>query len=252
MSTGNRSILKTIDRALRLLQAFTVEQPEWGVTELSKRFGWDKSVTQRMLSTLESRHFIQQSSETKKYRLGMALLGLAEVVNQTLDIRKVCKEHMRNLVQETGESVILTIVQGDEALCIDALDSSSPIKYSARVGTHFPPHVGAGAKALFAFKPPEELAKILAELPLDIYTPETLTTREAIFLDFEQIRKSELAISLGEKDYDVCAVGVPLRNRAGEVVAAVTIVGPQERVLSKMDYLQERLRVVQREISGFF
>lgn len=245
---AERSILKTIDRALVLLETFTIAKREWGVTELSNYLGWEKSVVQRVLATLEARNFVYQSQETKKYRLGLALLGLGEVVGRTLDIRELAKSHMQRLVQVTNESVILTIVHGNEAICIDTVDSPSPIKYSTYLGMRIPPHVGAGSKALFAFRPESELDSLLDEQSLQRFTSSTITNKEALLEEFRTIRDRGIAISLGELDSEVGAIGIPIRNYSGDVVAAVTIVGPQNRIVNKIGYLEERLRGVEREL----
>lgn len=244
-----RSILKTIDRALVLLETFTIEKQEWGVTELSGHLGWEKSVVQRVLATLEARNFVYQSQETKKYRLGFALLGLAEVVGRTLDIRELAKSYMQRLVQETNESVILTIIHGSEAICIDTVDSPSPIKYSTHVGMRIPPHVGAGSKALFAFRPESEIEVLLDEQPLRRFTSSTITNKEYLLEEYRTIRERGVAISLGELDPEVGAIGVPIRSYSGDVVAAVTVVGPQNRIVDKMGHLEERLKEVEQGLA---
>lgn len=248
MAPEDRSILKTIDRALVLLQAFTIEKREWGVTELSNHLGWDRSIVQRVLATLEARNFVNQNQETKKYRLGLEFLSLAEVVSRTLDIREVAKSTMQKLVQETDESTILTVVRGKEAVCVEAIDSPSPIKYSTHVGMRIPLHVGAGSKVLFAFRSEDELQLILDEQTLEHFTSSTITNKEDLLEEFRNIRERGIAISLGELDSEVGAIGIPIRNYSGEVVAAITIVGPQNRIVNKIGYLEERLREVERDL----
>ena len=103
-------MLKTVDKALDVLEAFTLDKPEWGVTELGHHLGWDKSVVQRVLATLEARGYVARSARTRGYRLGLAVLGLADVVNRTLDVREASREGMAELVGQTGESALLTVV----------------------------------------------------------------------------------------------------------------------------------------------
>lgn len=250
MGAADRSILKTIDRALGLLEAFTIYKPEWGVTELSRHFGWDKSVVQRMLATLEARDFVTQDEETKRYRLGLTLLGLAEVVGRSLDVRELSKVTARRLVEQTSESVILTVVRGEEAVCIDTVDGTSAIKYSTHVGMRIPPHVGAGSKVLFAFRPVDELEAILGDRPLEKFTSSTIADKDELLREFGRIRERGIAISMGEMDPDVGAIGVPLRDHRGEIVAALTVVGPHSRIVAKQHHLEEKLREAQREISA--
>ena len=243
-------MLKTIDRALELLGAFTVERPEWGVTELALRQGWDKSIVQRVLATLEARDYVMQSQETKKYRLGFAILGLADVVDKTLDVREVARASVHGLVEATGESVILTVRSGNEAVCVDALDGPRAIKYSTRVGMRIPPHVGAGSKVLFAFRPTEELAAMLSGRALEAFTESTITEEAELLEEYERIRQRGIAVSLGERDPEVAAIGCPVRDHRGEVVAAITVVGPKERIVGGQRFLEEKVMAAARESSA--
>ncbi len=242
--------MKTIDKALDVLEAFTPDRPEWGVTELGRHLGWDKSVVQRVLATLEARGYVGRSARTRRYRLGLAVLGLADVVNRTLDLREVSREGMTQLVQETGESAILTVVAGDEAVCVDALDGPRAIKYSTRVGMRIPPHVGAGSKVLFAFRPVEEIEAMLSGRELEAFTEGTIVDKGELLEEYARIRERGVAVSLGEMDSEVGAIGFPLRNRRSSVVAAVTVVGPRERIVGEQGRLEQTLRTVGGRISS--
>lgn len=242
--------MKTIDKALDVLEAFTSDRPEWGVTELGHHLGWDKSVAQRVLATLEARGYVARSARTRRYRLGLSVLGLADVVNRTLDVREVAREGMVDLVGKTGESAILTVVAGDEAVCVDALEGPRAIKYSTRVGMRIPPHLGAGSKVLFAFRPVEEIERMLSGRKLEAFTDGTIVDKGELRREYARIRERGVAVSLGEMDPEVGAIGFPLRNRRGSVVAAVTVVGPRERIVGEQEKLERTLRAVGGRISA--
>ncbi|CAA9463751.1 MAG: Transcriptional regulator, IclR family [uncultured Rubrobacteraceae bacterium] len=243
-------MLKTVDKALDVLEAFTSDKPEWGVTELGHHLGWDKSVAQRVLATLEARGYVARSARTRGYRLGLAVLGLADVVNRTLDVREASREGMAELVGRTGESALLTVVAGDEAVCVDALDGPRAIKYSTRVGMRVPPHVGAGSKVLFAFRPAEEIEAFLSGRELEAFTEGTIVDRGDLLEEYARIRARGVAFSLGELDPEVGAIGFPLRDRLGAVVAAVTVVGPKSRIVGEQARLERTLREIGGRISS--
>lgn len=242
--------MKTIDKALDVLEAFTSDEPEWGVTELGHHLGWDKSVAQRVLATLEARGYVARSTRTRRYRLGLAVLGLADVLSRTLDVRQASRDGMIALVEETGESALLTVVAGDEAVCVDALDGPRAIKYSTRVGMRIPPHVGAGSKVLFAFRPTEELEALFLNRELEVFTEGTISGKEELLEEYASIREKGIAISLGEMDPEVGAIGFPIRDRRGGVVAAITAVGPKERIIGEQGRIEQTLRTVGGKISS--
>lgn len=244
---NDRSILKTIDRALQLLLAFSEQKSEWGVTELSNHFQWEKSVVQRMLSTLQERDFVSQNPETKKYRLSFAVLTLGKLVSSRLDMKDVALAFMQRLAQQTGESVILTVPHNRESVCIEVVEGPSKIRYSDTTGSRTPMHVGAGSKVLFSDKTNEELTAMLQDYEFTKFTPQT-PDRDTFFRDMEEIRRRGIAVSVEEIDTGVAAVAVPIWRRR-EVVAALCLIGPMERMISELPVNERLLIEAGRELS---
>jgi DNA-binding IclR family transcriptional regulator len=244
---NDRSILKTIDRALQLLLAFTEQKPEWGVTELSRHFGWEKSVVQRMLSTLQERDFVSQNPETRKYRLGFALLSLGKLVSSQLDMKEIALEFMHRLAQQTGESIILTVPHHRESVCIEVVEGPSKIRYSDTTGSRTPMHVGAGSKVLFSFKSDEELQALAKDYEFTKFTP-TSPDRDGFFREVAEIRRRGVAVSMEEIDPGVAAVAVPVWKR-NEVIAGLCLIGPIGRVANDLERIERIMIATGRELS---
>jgi len=218
------SCLKTVDRALQVLLQFNDAHPEWGTGELAQILGLHRSIVYRILTTLERRGFLTQADHRGRFRLGLRLVELGNVVLANLDLRQVARPIMARLVRETGESAFLTVLSGDESVCVDKIESSQAIRVTLTIGGRYPLYAGASNKILLAHLPPETIDEIIAT-GLEAITPDTITDPVRLKEDLARIRQQGWAYSVGELTPDVAAVAVPLWNSNGSLVAALSIAG---------------------------
>ncbi|KAA5838319.1 IclR family transcriptional regulator [Saccharopolyspora hirsuta] len=241
--------LQTADRALQVLLAFTDDRPEWGVTELGRELGLDKSVTQRLLATLANRGFVLADPESRRYRLGPAVSQLARVAERSGALSLVARPVLAMLARETGESAVLNVAHGGSYRTVAAVDARGPISYTAVVGHVMPGHAGSSGHALFAGQPPEEVRELFGPEPLARYTPSTPTTYAELEQRWQQVRDTGVSVSTGEFDANVGAVAVPLQL-SGATVASLTLIGPAERVTGRIDDLTAPLRAAATDLSS--
>ncbi len=216
--------LKTVDRALQVLLQFDKEHPEWSASELAQVLDLHRSIVYRILTTLERRGFVTQADRRGRFRLGLKLVELGNVVLASIDVRQVAHSIMARLVRETGESAFLTVVSDDESVCIDKIDSPQRIRVTLTVGGRYPLHAGASNKILLAYLPPDTIDKLIAK-GLEPITPNTITDPTQLKENLNMIRQQGWAYSTGELTPGVAAVAVPLWDGDGTVVAAVSIAG---------------------------
>ena len=235
------SVLQTADRALQVLLAFTDDHPEWGVSELGRELGLDKSVAQRLLATLAGRGFVLADPETRRYRLGPAVSQLARTAERSGAMSPLARPVLAKLARETGESAVLNVAHGGSYRTVAAVDAGGPLSYSAIVGHVMPGHAGCSGHALFAALPAEEVRELFGPEPLTGYTEHTPTTYAELEKRWQQVRDTGLSVSVGEFDASVGALAVPLLL-AGATVASLTLIGPAERVAGRTDELAAPLR----------
>lgn len=221
---GPGTYLRTVDRALQVLLQFDERHPEWSSSELAQALGLHRSIVYRILATLERRGFVTQTDHRGRFRLGLKLVELGNVVLAGMDPRQVAHPIMARLVQETGESAFLTVISGDESVCVDKIDSPQRIRVTLTVGGRYPLHAGASNKILLAYLPQETIDELIAR-GLEPITPNTITDAERLREDLATIRKQGWAHSVGELTPGVAAIAVPLRDSNGAVVAALSIAG---------------------------
>ncbi len=222
--------VQSVERAIAILKAFSVEEPELGVGELSRRLNLPKSTVFRLLSTLEAGGLVAQNPKTGQYRLGVDLIGLANNVIAYADVRRVARPHLRRLADALGETVSLSILDGRDAVNLEQF--VPPRRLVMRVGwvgRRMPVHTVSVGKALIAFLPEEELSRLL-DGSLEALTPHTITDPQVLRDELVRVRERGYATAFEELEEGLHAISAPLYNHEGEIVAAISVSGPAYRL----------------------
>jgi DNA-binding IclR family transcriptional regulator len=140
---------------------------------------------------------------------------------------------LRELLEKTGETVQLGIVDHYSVLYVYEMESPRAIRMAAAVGGRAPLHCTAVGKVLLAFQPVDYVQEIL-ERGLTGYTPKTLTRREAVLGMLEEVRSREHAVDDEESEGGLRAIAAPVRNHAGNVIAALGVAAPVQRMSKKV------------------
>jgi DNA-binding IclR family transcriptional regulator len=241
----------SIEKAIDVLFCFDVQHPQLRLIEISQRLGLHKSTAHRLLSLLKKKGLVVVDPSTQLYSLGPALVELAWIVLRQQDLRSICRPAMERLRQLTNETVSLHIRMGDKRVCIEELQSDQEIKYSQTFGFTAPLYVGAPGKALLAFLPEEELARVFVALPFTPLTPSTITDPAGFRDELVETRLRGYAVSVGERSPWAAAVAAPIRDRSAQTVAAIGVLGPSHRLTPKvLRAFGQQVRHVAGEISA--
>ena len=216
----------SLERGLDLMEILAQGEPERSLTELSQEAGFNPTTTHRILGALKLRGYVKQDPSTSKYRLTLKLFELGGLVVRHLDLRREAGPVLRELAGETGESAYLIIRDGDEAICIERIDGHNYVKVLfLQVGGRMPLHIGAGPKVILAHLDRDEAEAVIGRRGLKAWTEFSLTSPQELFKELEQIREQGYALSVEDVTLGAGAVGCPVRDWKGEVVAAVSISG---------------------------
>ena len=224
--------LSSVTTALRLLKAFSEKDDEIGISTLSKRLGIAKSTVHRLAVTLVSEGMLEQDPESGKYRLGIALFGLGALVRRRMNVSTQARPYLFALREKTNETVHLAILDGSEIMYVYNLESSQAIRMRSDLGVRKPAYCTAEGQAILAFQPAETVERIIREglLPR---TPQTITDPARLMRALDTIRQRGCAIEDEESEIGMRCIAAPIRNDAGEVVAAVAVAGPASRLSKK-------------------
>ncbi len=214
--------VRVIGKAVAALDAFLDGNPEMTSTELARRLGMSRSTVHRLLTTME-RHRLVDRTETGAYGLGIHLFRLGSAVPVRAVLGRLAEPALAALAERFAVSTYLSVRDGERALCIARIDRG-PVKTTTyQVGESLPLHLGAGPNILMSELPEAELDRIL-ERPLLAMTPRTIVDPPAIRSRLALIRDIALAYAPDDVEVGLAAMGVPVRDRSGELVGAVSVV----------------------------
>lgn len=218
-------IIKSIKKSLDILNLFTYETPEIGVTEITNKLGLSKSTVSRLLSTLEQGNLVAKVSTNHKYRLGNKVLELASIFLSHTEWRTIAIPHLKDLRDKTDETVTVFVIDGDQRVCIEKVDSPHEVRQFLNVGGRYPLHAGSAGKLLLAYLSREKRKEILLKTGLPRFTSNTITNLKSLEKELARIREEGYAVSHEERARFVSSVATPIRDFKGEVIAALCLSG---------------------------
>lgn len=224
------STLSSVRNAARLLKEFSKGDREIGVTELSRRLGIGKSTAHRLLNTLAEEKLLEQDPNTGGYRLGLAIYELGASVSLHTDLHEACSPVLDQLRNATRETVQVAVLDGREVVYVERRESPQTLRLFGRVGHRNAAHCTSTGKLLLAYLPEQRISELLRGWKLDRRTPFTITDVSTLRSLLDQIRARGWAENVNEAEMGVASVAAPIRNGRGDVVAAISIAGPVQRL----------------------
>lgn len=234
MSAATRTGLSSVRNAARVLKAFSGRNPSYGVTELARHLELSTSTVHRLLSSLAAEHLIEQDPETGRYRLGLAVYDLVAATGE-YDLTEAVLPPMTVLRHRTGETVQVGVLDGREVVYVERLQSPRTLRMFIDVGRRNSTHSTATGKVLLAYLPPEQVHRLLGDQDLAALTDNTITDHDQLRAHLHEIRAQGFAINAEEAEVGAISIGAPVRDRDGEVVAAMSVAGPTARMLPDRD-----------------
>jgi IclR family KDG regulon transcriptional repressor len=255
-----KELKSSVQKTFAIIEHFTIQKPEWGVTELAKAIGSNKSTVYRFLNDLNSLGILFKHPDTEKYSLGIKLYELGSRVQ--LKSAFVDKTHpvLEEVAQSIKETVHIAVLKNRKVFYVDRVESPQGLRISSQIGSFNPIHATSLGKVLLAYLPDKEqkqtLKSILDEHPLTSYTKNTITEKSTLIEELDRIKSNGYAIDREEFEIGLICVGIPIFNQKNEVVASLSASGPanrfkEEEVTNYVATLRKGADVIQQKI-GFF
>lgn len=217
--------IQSVDRALGLVEILAQENREISLTELSRLAGRPKSTIHGLLASLRSYGYVEQNEENGKYRLGIRLFELGNVVARSWNIREIALPVMQQLNQELGEMIQLATEDRGEVVYLEKVDSNHLMRIVSDIGARLPMHCTGLGKMLLAGKSPSEVKWILSTKGMKAMTHRSITNQQEMNRELVRIREQGYAIDDREVMDSLRCVAAPIYNRNGVLKYAVSVSG---------------------------
>jgi DNA-binding IclR family transcriptional regulator len=216
-------------KALELLCVFSFREPRLSLAELAARTGIPRATAFRLLSTLEQSGFLQKIHGA--YQLGIKCFVLGNIVAGGLDLRETAHPHLVALRDATRETTQIAILDHWQVVYLERMLSPLPVGFMrARAGAILPAYCTGLGKALLAFASEQDVEAWAATQKFTAITPRTITNARRLLKDLRLVRERGYALDEEEREKGVCCIAAPVRNHTGDVVAAISVAGPTQRM----------------------
>ncbi|MCH6471684.1 IclR family transcriptional regulator [Sinomonas terrae] len=210
-----------ISNAVAVLRCFSVDEPLLGVTDIAARVGLHKSSVSRILAILEAEGLVERDEPTRRFRLGLGIIGIAGPLLADLDERRVAYPALRELAERTGETSALLLWNGSEAVSVEQIPSRHQVKHTTTLGTRYATTLSASVQVFLAAETAERVREALGGTDDEL---------EAYLARLAEVSERGYAVNYGETSSEEVGVAAPVYDHRGEIVAAVLISAPRFRI----------------------
>lgn len=244
--------VRSLYKAIRLLDYFNPAHPERGISELAELSGMLKSSVYNIMSTYEACGVVGKDPKTSQYRLGLKILELSNVLSQDDVFWEIIRPYMEELTEQTGETVFLATPYGNNIIYREAAFPNHSISVRAIKGVVAPMYCTSLGKAILSCMDSRQMEQVVAE-GMEPFTPNTITDPEKFRAEIEKIRGQGYSIDNMEHEYGIKCVGVPISNGNGQVIGAISLSGPSlrfsdEKIVEYANLLIDRAHRIRNRI----
>jgi DNA-binding IclR family transcriptional regulator len=220
--------VQSVENALDILESLADDSIDSTLPSLAEKLGISRNKAFRLLATLENRGLVQREEHSGVYRIGLNTVGLAQRFIKGASLIKHAHPVMEELAKRHDEAVYLTVLMGEDVLFLDMVDCAQSVKAAPLVGKKFPFFTNAAGKVIKALESGDLLEKFLRKSKRKL-APEELQRLEN---EMDEIRRKGVAVDCGGLGEGIIGVAVAVKDYAGKVVGAITVLGPAFRLLT--------------------
>lgn len=225
--------MRTIDKALKLMEEFDESRPEIGLSEMARLSGLDKATVHRMLTTLARHGFVEQNPQSKSYRLGAGILRLARIREASFPVTASIQPVLEQMSKQTGETAHASLLVGDRLATIGICESPKSTRVYLAAGQMLHLHATASGIACLAFLPEDHAERILNG-GLEAFTEHTDTDAAAIRAQIRTARENGHACCDQTYEMDVFGIASPIFSAGGYACGAIAVATPAHRMTGQL------------------
>ncbi|MFV2043721.1 MAG: IclR family transcriptional regulator [Anaerolineales bacterium] len=251
-AAGNRSAR----RAAQVLKVLGECGMSMGVSQISRELDVSPPTVYRLLVALKAEGLVDQNPDTQKYGISVELFALGRAAVRSMGFGERVREELSQLAQRVGETVNFGVIRRNRVIYLQSIESEKPLRAGVKVGSMLPAHVTAIGKVILAYSGSEAVEDYLEQVPLEPHTPASVVDADTLRKRLAQIKKDGFTLDDEECHVGVRAVGAPLHDGTGQVIAGIAITGPSTRLTddglpSLVSELTATARTISRQL-GYF
>ena len=214
---------QTVERALRLLTAFSEDEPEMTVAELTRRLSLSRTIVVRLLDTLAAAGFLERSARDGRYRIGLAAFKLGSLYAATNPLHTYVSNELARLASETGYTAYVGVLDQAEVVIISHHEGRLPVRFVWTAGDRLPAATTALGKAMLAHLETQQLDAIFGKDQIRGLTEHSLATRADLDRQLTEIRARGWAVAQDESAVGITAVGAAVLNGEGAPLCGLSL-----------------------------
>jgi IclR family transcriptional regulator, KDG regulon repressor len=214
----------SLENALRILELFRVEKPDYSVKEVAEQLSIGDSTAHRLLTSLQKEGFISKDDRSNRYRLGISIRAIESVIRKDLSLYNVSRPILLANVKKVGETMSLCVLHRNQTFYMNTIDpTNDQMLYIGLtyIGKRQPVLSTSAGKVLLCNQEIEEVQRILSL---------EKSSLDPLMAELQQINKKEYAISYNNFSSGITSISAPIKNKQGEIIAAVEVIGPEQRL----------------------
>jgi IclR family KDG regulon transcriptional repressor len=222
--------IQVLQRAMAILDALLEAKIPLSLEQICSATKLPKSTAFRIIINLLHNQYLVETGQG--YWLGLKMLRLGTLVEETIDIKQIAQPYLVHLRDVVNETVHLAVLDNDfHTVYLEKLSTQRAVGImKSRVGSTAPTHCTGVGKALAAYRPEAEVRQWIHQQGLPAYTENTITNTTALLEELAAIRRQGFAIDHGEHEASVYCIAAPVRDHKGEVIAAISVSAPRHRM----------------------
>ena len=234
-----------LEKAVVVLNAIASSAHAVSLAELSESIEMPRQTIHRILQSLSATNLIIRAPNKDRYVVGPELTRLSVRALTTLNTRPPIRSILQELVEQTGETCNVGVLDQGEVVYIERIEGHSPLRLQLDIGSRVPGYCTAIGKLLIAYQHKNVRTRLIRTINLKRFTAHTLVTPAVLEQAFSEIRSNACSINNQENVEGLIAVAVPIRDQAGKVLAGLAVHGSitrmdQQKVLSYLPQMREK------------
>lgn len=225
-----QTTVRAVERTLNILFLISSASEPLSLSEISGSTGVDKATALRLLATLEVFRLVQRDEKNRTFAIGAGAWQLASSYQS--ELKTISEKHLRKLRDMTGESVSLVVSRGLDRVMLTAIEATHELRVVPKPNSVVPVYAGASGKVFMAFMSAPERARVIELTGLCPVNERSAMDQESFLASLEQVRRDGYAASVGDVTLGAVAVAAPVFGSRGEIVAVVSLRGPEARLTS--------------------